>query len=587
MGVCVLLGPFRRIIGCILTIAMLAALLPAFTAKASDNTEPFFDVPAKSYAYDAIHKLRELNITNGIGNNQFGYGKTITRADFVTFLVRLMGWELVYPEEGSFNDNKDKKKHYYPYIETALKAGIIKKAEYFRPNDNISREEIAIMIIRTIGLETLAQQPSLSYQPFSDVNKYNGYINIAKDLGIVTGIPGNLFAPKNNAKREEAAVMMMRMYEKLNHGINELHAFYAHNAYSQKEYIKSLDSVSFGWCRLEYDAENGKVILNSSSKNENDFVLPDGFSGVVEYARQEGASTQLNVFASNDIRINADETQKNIGLVEYIIKNPDVRKAVIHDIVQMLNSAKKGDEEAAFDGVVIDFEALGGKDNQVFLNTFLDELNTELDKHSKKLYVAVHPVQRPGEAYYNGYDFKTIGEIADKVILMAHDYNAKSLNDSEMDIGFTSTPLTPFDQIYFALKAITDKDTGVQDLSKIWLQISFGSAQWQKKDGKVINRYPYVPTYQKIRDRIKNLDNMQNVVVEYAKSYENPYITYYNPDTGVSNVIWYEDSRSVTAKVNLAKMFGIRGISLWRLGNIPDFDDDGMYLDVWQQLIEQ
>jgi len=34
-------------------------------------------------------------------------------------------------------------------------------------------------------------------------------------------------------------------------------------------------------------------------------------------------------------------------------------------------------------------------------------------------------------------------------------------------------------------------------------------------------------------------------------------------------------------------MFGIRGISLWRLGNIPDFDDDGMYLDVWQQLTEQ
>ncbi|WP_157047580.1 hypothetical protein [Cellulosilyticum ruminicola] len=38
----------------------------------------------------------------------------------------------------------------------------------------------------------------------------------------------------------------------------------------------------------------------------------------------------------------------------------------------------------------------------------------------------------------------------------------------------------------------------------------------------------------------------------------------------ISNVIWYEDERSVTAKVDLAKLLGISDISYWRLGNMAN-----------------
>ena len=54
-------------------------------------------------------------------------------------------------------------------------------------------------------------------------------------------------------------------------------------------------------------------------------------------------------------------------------------------------------------------------------NTFLKELREKLDK-SKKLYVTVPPVLSKGQLYYDGYDCRTIGGIADKVVLMAHDY---------------------------------------------------------------------------------------------------------------------------------------------------------------------
>jgi spore germination protein YaaH len=51
------------------------------------------------------------------------------------------------------------------------------------------------------------------------------------------------------------------------------------------------------------------------------------------------------------------------------------------------------------------------------------EIREELDKTAKKLYVAVHPQKRQGQEYYDAYNYKSIGEIAGKVILMAHNYS--------------------------------------------------------------------------------------------------------------------------------------------------------------------
>ena len=108
------------------------------------------------------------------------------------------------------------------------------------------------------------------------------------------------------------------------------------------------------------------------------------------------------------------------------------------------------------------------------------------------------------------------------------------------------------------------------------------------KDGKIVNSTPYSPSYDKIRERILNEDGMKDVTVNYSPKYENPYITYNNGE-GSSFIIWYEDSRSVLAKIKLAKMFNLKGISLWRIGTIPDYNgsvEASNYLNVWQKVTE-
>jgi hypothetical protein len=34
-------------------------------------------------------------------------------------------------------------------------------------------------------------------------------------------------------------------------------------------------------------------------------------------------------------------------------------------------------------------------------------------------------------------------------------------------------------------------------------------------------------------------------------------------------------------------MFGITGVSLWRLGNVPNYSDEGLYYNVWDSLLSE
>ena len=569
----------------ILFLLILSLLINPFiyiTKSSAQQVKPFSDVPPNHFAYTQIHRLRELGITQGIGNNMYGVGRIITRGEFVTYLVRLMGWDIIKPDKGSFKDNMNPAHNFYGTIETALRHGVIKKdSDYFRTDDPITREEMAIMIVRTLGYDTLAGQLDILGKPFDDVTRNYGYITIVKDLGITAGTGPNTFSPNGIATREQAAAMMIRMYDKLNTPMQELHAFYAISSSSQMDKFSQLDSVSFGWAQLEYD-ENTKQVYINTDNGDNPYYIPSGYQGVLEKAADNKVSRQLMFFVK-DQNITDPDTGKTVKLAEYIVTRPEVRKPVIDAMVSMVNETKKYGSSFSFDGMVSDFEGFKGDTLKQAYNEFLTELKTELSRTNKKLYVAVHPRGKPGQVYFDGYDYRTIGEIADKVILMAHDYDAVSLTEEEMQRGYTDTPVTPIDEVYCALKSITDPVSGVRDLNKIWLQLSMDTVQWKLKDGKVERSVPYHPLYSQLIQRF-----LTGVQLNYSEYSQNPYAKFFSKEDGMDNVIWYENQRSIAEKIKLAKLFGIKGLSLWRLGNIPEYKDtpdNRLELDIWGEII--
>ena len=99
---------------------------------------------------------------------------------------------------------------------------------------------------------------------------------------------------------------------------------------------------------------------------------------------------------------------------------------------------------------------------------------------------------------------------------------------------------------------------------------------------KLVSQTRINPAPSTIILRLRQADTLHG----WSESFRNPYI-YYTTEDGSRYRLWYEDSRSVMDKVGLARMFGITGVSLWRLGNVPDYNDAGLFYDVWENLLKQ
>ena len=103
-------------------------------------------------------------------------------------------------------------------------------------------------------------------------------------------------------------------------------------------------------------------------------------------------------------------------LANTILNNPQVQTNFINNIMSIL-SAKN------YYGLDIDFEYLYPQDREAY-NNFLRTIKARLNEVGKPLSVAVAPKYRDNEEgiLYEAHDYATIGEIADRVIIMTYEW---------------------------------------------------------------------------------------------------------------------------------------------------------------------
>ncbi len=543
----------------IMTIISIPAI-PAFAETNFDTSESvdtdilntkYADVPVDSWALQAISDAGKYGLMKGQEEASFGYGKTITKAEFATILCNMLKWQSVSPEQPSFSD-VSKDKWYYSYIETAFANNVIEKMESFLPESPITREEMAVMFVKALGLSDAAKAAESTALQFDDINANKGYIAVAYDIGMINGISENYFAPTNTAKREEAAAMLTRVYNKYYGKTDFLHSFYAISSYSQKDLTDNMDAVTFGWSAMANDSKG--VWLNTSGENNNEFKIPSGYEDILSYVESNGTKAHLGVYMDT-----------SDGVKDLLI-DADKRKLAVDAIMAELNRTYDEIEKNPYSGVTIDFEGLKGVDVKQGFNEFLKELSIQLKSQGKTLYVTVQPVLNTGE-YFDGFDYKTIGELSDKVILMAHDYNPTSLDGYIGTDWYKNTALTPMGSFYHSLKAITNSDTGVEDKDKIVLAVSFATVAWELDDsGKLISAKPLHAN----TEAVYKWMTAEGTEKGFSTIYRNPYLKYKTPE-GKNVFLWYEDEQSLFEKAALARMFGINEISIWRLGLIPNY----------------
>ena len=114
------------------------------------------------------------------------------------------------------------------WLDAALYSGMVVPDDYngknFRPEKAIARYEIALMTDRALGLVYPASQPVEGELPFTDKEEIldwmKGYVNESVKAGVLKGYPDGSFQPNKTSTRAEAVVMIQRMLEKMEEGLN-------------------------------------------------------------------------------------------------------------------------------------------------------------------------------------------------------------------------------------------------------------------------------------------------------------------------------------------------------------------------------
>jgi len=174
----------------------------------------FDDVANSHWASGAIKALAARHMVAGVSETEFMPRKPITRAVFVAMIGRV----LELKETGSVSFADVPVSHgFYREIAAAVKARIVsgRSAQSFAPNDAITREETAVLLVRAYEFKYDGKLSASGASGFRDSGRIGDWARAsvakAQTHGLMTGKGGSLFDPKATVTRAECAQVLFNL----------------------------------------------------------------------------------------------------------------------------------------------------------------------------------------------------------------------------------------------------------------------------------------------------------------------------------------------------------------------------------------
>lgn len=183
--------------------------IQSITISPRDNSKIIFsDIPTDHWASDYIYDITNKGMVTGYSDNTFHPEGTITRAEFMTFLLRSIQDLQLKPVDNGSNWFVEE-----GYSLVALSTGILSLKDNHEKylNGNISRREMAQMIY--IMLRYSGVKVNINYQTqLIDVKDHDAFmeISVVSYYQIINGYKDNTFKPNNSATRAEAMKMLSK-----------------------------------------------------------------------------------------------------------------------------------------------------------------------------------------------------------------------------------------------------------------------------------------------------------------------------------------------------------------------------------------
>lgn len=160
----------------------------------------------------------------------------------------------------------------------------------------------------------------------------------------------------------------------------------------------AVGELALGWYSLDKDG-------NLLTWSRTGWQRPDGWEKVLEAAGKYGLKTEMVVHVTD-----------GDGTVSSLLTNEAAMSTAVKQITK---------EAKLYQGVNLDFEGLGYKDGGEQLKAVRDAFTRFVRLLAEQINAGglTLTLHAPNSAY-KGYDYRALGEIADRIIIMAYDYGS-------------------------------------------------------------------------------------------------------------------------------------------------------------------
>ena len=229
----------------------------------------------------------------------------------------------------------------------------------------------------------------------------------------------------------------------------------------------------------------------------------------------------------------------NNQLIKVLVENRELQDKLIRQMVDTV-------QEKGYEGVDIDFEYILPENREQYA-LFAGRVREKMNEYGCRVTVAVAPKSsnRQRGILVEGVDYALLGQNADAVFLMTYEW------------GYTYGPpmaVAPLDKVREVVEyAVTQIQPG-----QLILGIPNYGYDWTLPYERGITRARSIGNAEAVETASEN-----GASIEYARISQSPWFTYRK--NGMEHIVWFEDVRSITAKWELIREFGLSGARYWNL----------------------
>lgn len=225
-------------------------------------------------------------------------------------------------------------------------------------------------------------------------------------------------------------------------------------------------------------------------------------------------------------------------LSDSVLSSPSAVRRLISEISAKMNS---------YSGVDMDFEYIYGQSSDAYAS-LLGELSGTLNPDGKLVVAAVAPKTSASQSgvLYEGHDYRQIGYNANRVFLMTYEW------------GYTYGPPMAVAPIGSVRRVVSYAVSEIEQ-SKLWLGIPNYGYDWT---------LPYVSGASRA-GTVSNIGALSlaaryNAPIIFDESSQAPFFNY-TDDFGRMHEVWFEDAKSILAKLDLLTEFHLTGVGIWNI----------------------